>query len=179
MKNVLVISTSLRNGSNSELLANKFADGARASGNNVEIISLKDKRISFCIGCLACQTAKQCVLKDDANEIVKKMQKADVLVFATPIYYYEMSGQMKTLIDRLNPLFVSPYNFKDVYLIAAAADSDESAIDKTIQGLLGWIECLSKTRLKDVLKATGLTNPAEAKNSVKYLKEAYTMGQNV
>ena len=178
-KKIVIISTSLRNNSNSDILANEFLKGAENEGHFVEKINLKDKKIAFCKGCLACQINKKCIIKDDADEIFEKVKKADVIVWATPVYYYSMSGQMKTLIDRLNPLFVSPYNFKDVYLIAAAADSDESAIDKTIQGLLGWIECLSKTRLKDVLKATGLTNPAEAKNSVKYLKEAYTMGQNV
>ena len=179
MKNVLVISTSLRNGSNSELLANKFAVGARASGNNVEIISLKDKRISFCIGCLACQTAKQCVLKDDANEIVKKMQKADVLVFATPIYYYEMSGQMKTLLDRANPLFASDYSFREIYLLATCADESKSALDGAINGLGGWIECFEGTSLKGVIYGTGTNDLNEASKNQDILNEAYNMGKMI
>ena len=91
-KNVLVISTSPRTGSNSELLANEFARGAKDAGGEVEIISLKDKDIKFCRGCFACQKTKRCVIRDDADLIEQKMEKADVLVFATPIYYYEMSG---------------------------------------------------------------------------------------
>ncbi len=85
MKNVLVISSSLRRGSNSEALAKEFARGASDSGNKVELISLRDKAISFCRGCLACQKTQKCVIADDAQSIVAKMQDADVIAFATPI----------------------------------------------------------------------------------------------
>ena len=107
MKNVLIISTSLRGGSNSELLAKECAKGAEEAGNRVELLSLKSKKIQYCIGCLACIKTGKCVQKDDAPEIVEKLRRADVLVFATPIYYYEMCGQMKTLLDRMNPLYSS------------------------------------------------------------------------
>lgn len=102
-KHVLILSASLRAGSNSEALANAFADGARAAGHMVELVSLRGKNIAFCRGCLACQTLGRCVIDDDAVAITDKMQHADVIVFATPIYYYEMSGQLKTLLDRVNP----------------------------------------------------------------------------
>lgn len=91
-KNILILSASLRASSNSEALANAFADGARAAGHAVEVISLRGKNIAFCRGCLACQTLGRCVIDDDAVAITEKMQHADVIVFATPIYYYEMSG---------------------------------------------------------------------------------------
>lgn len=91
-KNILILSASLRAGSNSETLANAFADGARAAGHAVEVVSLRGKNIAFCRGCLACQTLGRCVIDDDAVAITEKMQHADVIVFATPIYYYEMSG---------------------------------------------------------------------------------------
>ena len=118
-KKVLIISTSIRPNSNSELLANAFADGARKSGNEVELVSLKDKTIGFCKGCLACQKLGRCVVKDDANEITEKLLNAEVVVWATPIYYYEMSGQMKTMIDRANSLYPRDYQFRDVYLLRA------------------------------------------------------------
>ena len=102
-KNILILSASLRAGSNSEALASAFADGARAAGHAVEVISLRGKNIAFCRGCLACQTLGRCVIDDDAVAITEKMQHADVIVFATPIYYYEMSGQLKTLLDRATP----------------------------------------------------------------------------
>jgi len=60
--------------------------------------------LKFCVGCLACQETRRCVLQDDAVWIAEKVRNADTLVFVTPIYYYEMSGQFKTLLDRLNPL---------------------------------------------------------------------------
>lgn len=101
-KSILILSASLRAGSNSETLANAFADGARAAGHTVEVVSLRGKSIAFCRGCLACQTLGRCVIDDNAVAITEKMQHADVIVFATPIYYYEMSGQLKTLLDRAN-----------------------------------------------------------------------------
>ena len=179
MKNVLVISTSLRAGSNSEVLAEKFAEGAKSVGNQVEFISLKGKKINFCIGCLSCQKTKECVIKDDSNEIVHKMQNADVIVFATPIYYYEMSGQMKTLLDRGNPLFVSDYNFKDIYLIATCADGEKQALDRAISGLGGWIECFDGVELKGVIYGVGADEPNQTKSMPKLLDDAYNMGKSI
>ena len=72
-KKVLIISTSLRENSNSDSLADAFMDGVKESGNSVEKINLKDKHISFCKGCLACQKSGRCVINDDAIEITEKM----------------------------------------------------------------------------------------------------------
>ena len=71
MKKVIVISTSLRAGSNSDMLADKFIEGALKSGNDVEKISLIDKDIRFCRGCLACQKLGKCVINDDVNDIIE------------------------------------------------------------------------------------------------------------
>ena len=124
-KNVLIISSSPRKGGNSETLAASFAKGAQDAGNHVETVWLREKQIGFCKGCLACQKTQQCVIHDDADAIVRKMKDAEVIAFATPIYFYEMCGQMKTLLDRSNPLFPSDYAFRDIYLLATAADSAE------------------------------------------------------
>ena len=105
MKKVIVISTSLRRGSNSDMLADKFVEGAMSGGNDVEKISLVGKDIRFCTGCFCCQKLGKCVIKDDVNDIMAKVLEADVVAWATPIYYYEMSGQMKTLIDRMNAMY--------------------------------------------------------------------------
>lgn len=94
MKNILIISASLRGDSNSELLAGEFERGARDAGNRVEMISLKGKTIGFCRGCVACQKTRRCVIPDDAIEIAEKVKNADVPLFATPIYYYGMCGQL-------------------------------------------------------------------------------------
>ena len=108
-KKILVISTSPRMGGNSETLADEFTRGAREAGHETEKICLYDKTIEFCKGCLACQKTERCMIHDDAAAIVERMRQADVLVFATPVYFYEMSGQMKTLLDRTNPLFLGEY----------------------------------------------------------------------
>ena len=132
MKNVLVISSSLRKNSNSEQLAVSFAEGAKSAENEVEVISLRDKEIKFCIGCLACQKTQRCVIHDDADAIREKMLHADVLVFATPIYYYEMSGILKTMLDRANPLYPSDYRFREVYALAAAAEDEECKTERSL-----------------------------------------------
>lgn len=178
MKKVLVITTSLRKNSNSTALADAFAKGAEESGNKIEKISLIDKSIAFCNGCLACQKTQKCVIKDDSNEIVEKMKNADVIVFATPIYYYEMSGQMKTLLDRANPLFPSDYKFRDIYFLASAAENEEDTMDKAISGLEGWIDCFEKAKLKGVVNATGVDSEGDIKNHYS-LNTAYEMGKNI
>ena len=106
------------------------------------------------------------------------MKISDVIVWATPIYYYEMSGQMKTMIDRGNPLFGSNYSFKDIYLIAAAADSGEYAMDGAIRGVQGWIDCFEGTSLKGIIKGLGLEGTGAAENSPA-LSQAYNMGKSV
>ena len=127
-KKILIISSSLRTDGNSAILAGEFARGAREAGHDVDTIGLADKAIGFCRGCLACQRTRRCVIHDDADAIAQRMKDADVLVFATPIYFYAVCGQLKTLLDRTNPLFPSDYAFRDVYLLATAADGDERAV---------------------------------------------------
>ena len=102
-KKVLVISTSPRKGGNSDVLADEFVRGAQKSGNSVEKVTLHNHTIGFCKGCLVCQSTQRCVIRDDADTIAQKMLTADVIAFATPIYYYGMCGQMKTMLDRSNP----------------------------------------------------------------------------
>lgn len=179
MKKVLIISTSLRRNSNSDYIAREFERGAKDAGNEVEYVSLIGKKIDFCIGCLSCQLTQECVIKDDANEIAEKVKNADVIVYATPVYYYEMSGQMKTLIDRMNCLFPSDYKFRDVYLLAASAEDEESAMDGAVKGVQGWVDCFEKANLAGVIRGTGLTETGEAKKDEEILKKAYEMGKSV
>ncbi len=177
-KKVLIIATSPRKNGNTNTMAEEFKKGSDEAGNNTEIIYLYDKKISFCKGCLACQKTRKCVIKDDANTIVEKMKNADVIVWSTPIYYYEMSGQMKTMIDRTNPLFSGDYSFRDIYLLTASADGGEYSMDGTIKGLQGWIDCFEKTQIKGIIKGLGLQNPNDVRNT-DFLKEAYNMGKSI
>lgn len=177
-KKILVISTSLRNNSNSEFLADSFIEGAKSAGNEVEKITLKNKIIAFCKGCLACQSLGKCVIKDDAIDIAEKMKEAEVIVWATPIYYYEMSGQMKTLIDRVNSLYSSDYKFRDIYFLSTAAEDEKGVDSRAINGLKGWIDCYGKAFLAGSVFAGGVDG-AGTINGHKALKEAYEMGKNI
>ena len=175
-KRILALSTSPRRGGNSELLADVFLAGAAKAGHETEKICLYDKNIEFCRGCLACQTTKRCVIHDDMGDILEKIRRADVLVFATPIYFYEMSGQMKTLLDRSNPLFPSDYAFRDIYLLATAADSAESSMDGAVKGLEGWIACFEKAALRGVVRDTGADGAGTILQVPAALKSAFELG---
>ena len=167
-KRILVISTSLREKSNSQALGDAFAAGAREAGHQVEQISLRGRSIAFCTGCLACQSAGQCVIQDDAVEIAEKMGVAEVIAFATPIYYYELSGQMKTLLDA----------FRDIYLLTAAAEEDDQVPARAESGLTGWIDCFEKARLAGTVFAGGVTGPGETAGHPA-LERARAMGRQV
>lgn len=177
-KKVLIIETSLRNNSNSDKLADSFAKGAEDAGNEVEIVSLKGKRIGFCTGCFECLKRGHCVIDDDANAITEKILETDVVVWATPIYYYEMSGQMKTMIDRANSLYPRDYQFRDVYLLTVAAEYEDAVDEKAAAGLQGWVDCFEKARFKGKVFAGGVNDRGDIENH-KALKEAYELGKTI
>lgn len=176
-KNIVIISASLRAGSNSNSLAEAFQKGALEAGHNVEFISLVGKDIRFCKGCLTCGTTHKCVIKDDVPAIMDKVLAADVVVWATPIYYYEMSGQMKTLIDRLNPMYAQEYKFREVYMLTTAAEDEEFVPKRAEAGLTGWIDCYPKSELKGTVFCGGVDAPRTIEGNAK-LQEAYEMGKN-
>ena len=178
MKKVVVISTSLRAGSNSQQLAEQFAEGAKAAGNEVKFITLRGKEIKFCVGCLACQKLGACVIKDDVPAIMESVLNADVVCWATPIYYYEMSGQMKTLIDRMNAMYPKDYRFRDVYLLATATEDEAYVPERAEAGLKGWIDCYPKSHMAGTLFCGGVTMPHSIDGNNK-LQKAYELGKNV
>lgn len=177
-KKVLIISTSPRRNGNSARLAEEFRKGTAEAGNEVDFISLHDKTISFCKGCFACLETHRCVIHDDADIIREKMLHADVIVFATPIYYYEMSGQMKTMLDRGNPLYSSDYSFRDIYMLSTAAEDEESVPKRAVSGLEGWIACFEKARLAGTLFCGGVNDIGDIDDNSK-LQEAYDMGKSI
>ena len=179
MSKILVITTSLRARSNSDLLTEELLRGAAEAGHEVEHINLKDKSIGFCKGCFACQKTQRCVIRDDAVEIAEKVKGVDTLVFVTPIYYYEMSGQMKTLLDRLNPLFPSDYRFRNIYMLSVAAEDDAYVPEKAVSGLQGWVDCFEKAELVDTLFCGGINDAGEAEQHQAKLEEAYEFGRNL
>ena len=117
------------------------------------------------------------MLKDDAVWIAEKVKNADTLVFATPIYYYEMSGQMKTLLDRMNPLYPSDYKFRKVYMLSTAAEDEAYVPEKAVSGLKGWVDCFEKAEFAGSLFCGGISDSGEAAGKKAELEEAYQFGK--
>ena len=178
-KKILFVSASLRTKSNSERLAREAARGAQEAGNEVELVSLKDKDLRFCKGCLACQKTGRCVIADDMAELVAKVQNAQTLVFVTPIYYYELSGQLKTFLDRCNPLFPQEYAFREAYLMTASAEDGEEVCERAVSGLKGWIDCFPACRYAGVFSGGGLNDGGEAERRPDVLERAYAFGKSL
>lgn len=177
MKNVLIISASPRRHGNSDLLCDRFLAGAQDAGHTAEKIFLRDKKINCCLACDACKkNGGTCAQKDDAAAVLEKMIAADVLVLATPVYFYTMNAQMKALIDRTYAKYPG-LGTKDVYIILAAADSSKEAMERTIEGFRGFTSCYSGMTEKGIVYGTGAWNIGDIKaNSA--MDEAYALGKN-
>ncbi len=179
MKKVLVISSSPRRNGNSDLLCDQFMKGAIEAGHRAEKIFLADKTIHYCTGCGACANAtRPCVQKDDVAEILEKMVEADVIVLATPVYFYTMCAQLKTLIDRSCPRYTAISN-KEFYFILTAADTNRAAMNRTLESLRGFTEdCLENSREKGILFGLGVMDRGEVKETPAY-REAFEMGKRI
>ncbi len=178
MKNIVIINSSFRKGGNSEALAEQFALGASENGNAVTTVNLRDIRPEFCIGCLSCLKTGKCIHSDKINEILPTVQNADVLVFATPIYYYSICGQLKTFLDRLNPLYPKENKFKAVYLLATSAEDDRSAMDGAKKEIEGWIDCFKDVSLAGIVYGIGADEKGSVQKTPAY-KKAYEMGKEI
>ncbi|MGN0585815.1 MAG: flavodoxin family protein [Oscillospiraceae bacterium] len=177
MKNILIISASPRKGGNSDTLCDEFLRGALDSGNTAEKIFLRDKKINYCTGCGVCNDTHKCVQNDDMAEILHKMVNADVIVLATPVYFYTMNAQLKTLIDRTVPRYTEICG-KEFYFIVTAADTNKAMLEKAVEGLRGFTEdCLTDPIEKGVIYASGVWQTGEV-NNTKYMRQAYEMGRN-
>ncbi len=179
MSKVLIISSSPRKGGNSDTLANEFMRGAEEAGNEVEKVSLREKRINYCTGCGQCYAKQQpCWQKDDANEVIEKMLWADIIVLATPVYFFAMSGQMKTFIDRTCGPYLNMKG-KHFYFLATAADGQDELeqLNHVFDNLKGFTDCLENATIMDRLLVTDVYE-MHAIDGNPGLKKAYEMGLN-
>ena len=177
-KEVLVISSSPRKGGNSDLLCDQFILGAEEAGNHVDKIFLRDKEINYCRACEICQSnGGYCVQDDDMPEILDKMVKADVIVIATPVYFYCMSAQIKTLIDRTYPRYINISN-KEIYFILTAAVNIKKELERTVEGLRGFTSVLPGASEKGIIYGTGAWKIGDIKKS-RAMEQAYEMGKAV
>ena len=176
-KKVLVLSASPRKGGNSDLLCDQFVLGTEEAGNQTEKIFLRDKKIGYCTGCESCYTSHKCVQEDDMTEVLEKMIAADVIVMATPVYFYTMNAQMKTLIDRTCSRYTE-INNKEIYFIVTAADGREQAMERTLEGFRGFTSLLSGAKEKGIIYGTGAWHMGDIKES-RAMVQAQEMGKNV
>jgi multimeric flavodoxin WrbA len=178
-KKILILSSSPRKGGNSDTLCDEFMKGAKDAGHNVKKISFNGKEINYCNGCNFCSTNDftKCAIKDDMIQILDEMLASDTIVMATPLYFYTMCAQMKTIIDRCYACYTRIAN-KDFYFIITAADGGVHALDRAIEEFRGFLACLPGAKEKGILRGIGVSEAGDVKDT-NYLKKAYEMGNSV
>ncbi len=175
-KKVLVLSASPRMGGNSDMLCDQFIQGAEAVGNTAEKIYVHNQVIGNCRACYACKTTKTCVQQDDMSAILDKLVDADVIVLATPVYFYSMDGQLKTLIDRTLPRYMEIRN-KDFYFIATAA-AEQASMKRTMDGLQGFADCLPGANVRGFIYGANAWQKGDIQGQ-KAMQEALDKGKGV
>lgn len=174
MKNILIISSSPRKNGNSQMLCEQFKRGAEEKGHMVTLVRLMEKIIGFCRACDGCmRNGGTCVLNDDMAEVLKLFQEADVIVLATPVYFYGISAQMKTFIDRTYPIW-QHLGKKEVYYIISAG-LGEDIIERSLGDLDGFVEHLEEYRIAGRIYATNVMEAGLVKN-LDVFEKAYQMG---
>ncbi len=176
-KKVLILSGSPRKGGNSDLLCDEFMRGAVEAGHEVEKIRVQEKKVACCVACYACRDTGKCAIKDDMAEIMQKMIDCDVMVLASPVYFYSIDAQLKAVIDRSVCRWTEVRN-KEFYYIATCADTEKESTDTTVACFRGYAECVEGAVEKGVIYGTGVYEAGEVKNT-KAMKEAYNMGKDV
>lgn len=176
MKNVLIISSSPRINGNSDLLAKEFFKGAERANNRVELINISQKKINYCLGCYACRKLGHCFQNDDMNEMARKVSECDVLVLASPVYFYTMCGQLKVFIDRLVQSYTEIH--ADIYILLTAADDNLDNLHLALESIRGCTrDCLEGCEEKGVIVVGNVENKGDIElNSA--MKTAFDMGKN-
>ena len=176
-KKVLILSSSPRKRGNSNALCDRFMEGAIEASHQVEKVVLAEKTIHYCTGCYACRKNGRCAQKDDMAQILDSMIAADVIVLATPVYFYSMCAQMKTLIDRTVARYME-ITKKDFYFIATAAVTNKAALERTMEGFRGFTSCLPGAKEKGIVYGTGAWEIGDILTS-RAMKQAYEMGKTL
>lgn len=178
MKKVLILSGSPRKEGNSDLLCDEFMRGAIESGNQVEKIRVADKIVIPCHACYYCRkSGGKCVITDDMGEILQKMIDADVIVLASPVYFYSIDAQLKAVIDRTVARWLEVKN-KEFYFIATCADEKKQSIERTFECFRGYVDCVEGAKEMGVIYGTGVYKKGEIIGTPAFA-QAYEMGKSV
>lgn len=176
-KKVLILSGSPRKAGNSDILCEEFMRGAVESDNEVEKIRVAEKKIGYCIACYACRGTGVCAIKDDMAEVMQKIIDADVIVLASPVYFYSIDAQLKALIDRTVCRWTEVKN-KEFYYIMTAADSGMESMETTLACFRGYADCVEGAKEMGIIYGTGVYEKGEILDK-KTTLEAYEMGKGV
>lgn len=177
MKNVLILSGSPRKGGNSDILCDEFAKGALEAGHNVEKIRVAEKNIGYCRACYTCKGSGVCVIKDDMADLLQKMIDSDVIVLASPVYFYSIDAQLKAVIDRTVARWTEIRD-KEFYYIVTAADSELESAETTLACFRGFAECVEGAQEMGVIYGMGAYEKGEVKSTPAFTA-AYQMGKSV
>ena len=175
--NILILSGSPRKGGNTELLAEAFAKGASAQ-HHVEIVSVRDYNVNPCLGCNACfKSNGVCAQKDDMTILYEKMSQADMLVIASPVYFYSISAQLKAVIDRFHNPIRDTFHIKRMALLLVGAATLPELFDAI---LTEYNLCLKFFSIEDAGKV--LVRGVKDKGDImgtSFLEDAYQLGTSI
>ena len=171
----MILSGSPRKNGNSDILCDEFMKGAIESGNDVEKIRVAEKNIGYCRACYACRGTGVCAIKDDMAEVLQKMIDADVIVLASPVYFYSIDAQLKALIDRTVARWLEVKN-KEFYYIVTAADAELESAETTLACFRGYAECVEGAKEMGIVYGMGAYEKGEVRKT-KAMTDAYEMGK--
>ena len=176
--NILILSGSPRKGGNTDLLVEAFVKGA-SQKHHVEVVSVHDYKVNPCMGCNACfkNESNSCVQKDDMPLIYEKMAVADMLVIASPVYFYGLSAQLKAVIDRFHNPIRDTFHIKKTALLLVGAASLPELFDSI---LAQYQLCLNFFKLEDAgrVLVRGVKDKGDIKNT-EAQNEAFELGQSI
>ena len=176
--NILILLGSPRKGGNTDLLVEAFVKGA-SQKHHVEVVSVHDYKVNPCMGCNACfkNEANACVQNDDMSLIYEKMSRADMLVIASPVYFYGLSAQLKAVIDRFHNPIRDTFRLKKMALLLVGAATLPELFDSI---LAQYRLCLNFFKLEDVghVLVRGVKDKGDIRNT-DALQEAFHLGLNV
>lgn len=180
MMKVLALHGSMRKNGNTSVLTDEFLRGAAEAGHETEKVELRDLTVHDCLGCGACQrNGGICVQKDDMQAICEKMKAADVIVFASPVYFYTWTSLMKKVIDRSFAVEKILSN-KTFYLITAGAAPEEKYYEHMIESFRLYISCFRGEGNKEggIVIGTGTNAPGDVRKTAA-MQKAYELGKSL
>lgn len=178
MKNVLILEGSPRSSGNSSILSDAFAQGAEEAGCTVEKIRVARKKVAGCLGCNACyRNGSVCVQKDDMAEIREKMLAADVIVLASPIYFYSMTAQLKAVIDR-SYAFYQQLAGKTFYFLVTCGAPEAEFTQTMLAALRGFTCCVPEAKEGGVVLGVNAMEAGDVRKT-DAPEQAYRMGKNL